>query len=341
MTTLSQRMRESVGMVIPVWFCEETGEERIYELLAGTLGDTELFVQPANLLLVVDGCPVAVGATRRLHGELARAWGEAPELHVLEENLGKGGVVASAFERLLARKSLRWLSIRDADGDHSIYDLPHLFRLGEQTTAEAGTDLVIVCGRRADLRRPLGLWRGEYERLVAQVVWQGLRLALAREGRGLREQYLNAYGRTPDLQSGYKLYGRAAAQVAAEGLRREAAKHPQYNLLGWGVEVVPALEVLLQGGVWAEVQRLAYETQPQSTFDQSARPREYGGKLAWAMRRLDLAPAVALSLLDSILPMSALYQEAAGRQELLRLRRFVADELGLDAGEAIPVPDFF
>ncbi len=334
-------MRDCVGMVVPVWFREEAGEERVHALLGGALADVNLFVRPANVLLIVDGCPVAEAPTRRLHRELAEAWGEAPELQVLERNLGKGGVVVHGFEQLLTRDALRWFCIRDSDGDHSIYDLPHLYRLGEQIAAAERTDLVIVCGRRADPRHPLGLWRGEYEHIVAQVVWQGLRLALARDGSGLNEQYLNAYGRTPDLQSGYKLYARRAAHLAAEALPRQARQHPQYGLLGWGVELVPAVEVLLSGGIWAEMQRTAYETQPQSTFDQSGRPQEYGGKIAWALRRLELAPEAALQLLNGILPVSALYQDQAGRQELLAMRDFVAGELGLDPGGDISVPAFF
>jgi len=353
---LSQQMRQSVGMLIPVWFREETGEDGCYELLGRALGDVEVFVQPQNLLLIVDGCPVAEEPTRRLQSELAERLGQPCRLRVLDENLGKGGVLVEGFRELLGNESLRWLSVRDDDGDHSIWDLPHLFRLGEQMRAAATlrssdtslrstsepTDLIVICGRRASLDRPLGTWRAEYERLVAELVWEALKAALAAQGKALNTQYLNAYSRYPDLQSGYKLYSRAAAQLAADALEREAASHPAYRLLGWGVEVVAAVEVLLAGGLWGEMMRVAYETQPQTTFDEAARWEEYGREAAWALRRLGLPPAAALQLLDNALPQCRLYQGRAGREELLKMRAFVARELGLtEPTSEVSSPEFF
>lgn len=339
---LSQHIRDSVGMLIPIWFREETGEQGCYELLGRALEDVELFVRPDNLLLVVDGCPVAEGPARRLHAEMAERLGEACRLRVLEENLGKGGAVVEGFRQLLGHEGLRWFSIRDDDGDHSIYDLPHLFRLGEQMLSQERTDTIIVCGRRAGRDRPLGTWRAEYERLLAELVWEALKAALARDGKALNSQYLNAYARYPDLQSGYKLYSRAAAQLAADCLQREAAQYPDYELLGWGVEVVPAVEALLAGGLWGEMMRITYETQPQSTFDRTDLWGSYGREAAWALRRLELPPAQALQLMDNILPHCRLYQGGVGRDELLRLRAFVARELGLDEpGADISLPEFF
>lgn len=338
---LSERMKSSLGMVVPVWFPADTEEAMVYRLLSDALADVELFVEPPNVLLYVDGCPRAEGTVWQVVEEAADRLSAPFAATVAATNLGKGGAVATAFEELLQRPGVRYLCVRDCDGDHSIYDLPHLFRLATQIEDAEEADLVGVCGRRFSLHRPLGFWRGEYELIVSELTWECLKIALGREGRTPREQYMNAYGRIPDVQSGYKVYTRAAAEIVAHSIRRADAEHPGLGLMGWGVEVVPFVEIILAGGVFGEVQRLAWQTQPVSGFDQTARTQEYAREAIWVFKRLGIGPAAAGRLLDAILPRSTLYQDPAGRSELLKMRSLVLEALGAKADEAISVPDFF
>lgn len=341
---LSEQIQASLGMLIPVWFPQGTPPATMRELLSLALSDVELFVRMENVLLQVDGCPPAAPVVEELRGETEERLGQTFEVSAKEDNLGKGGAVALGFERLLERPDLQYLCIRDDDGDHSIYDLPHLYRLAMEIRAAEEADLVAVCGRRFGLHRPLGFWRGEYELIIAELMWEALKYALADEGRALNTQYLNAYSRVPDIQSGYKVYSREAAAMAVEGLWRAERDHPDLQMLGWGVEIVPAVEIIMAGGIFGEMLRITYETQPVSTFDQSRRREEYGREALWVLRRLRIPPAAAAQLLDDILPHSTLYQDDAGRQELLAMRAFVFEGLRRDASdsdEPITVPRFF
>ncbi|MGD8238102.1 MAG: hypothetical protein PVH68_06085 [Armatimonadota bacterium] len=341
---LSQRMKGSLGMVIPVWYPEDMRAGTMRELLSLTLSDVELFVHMENVVLHVDGCPRVAPIVEELRDEAWQRLGSSFDVSMKEENLGKGGAVALGYERLLERQELQFVCTRDGDGDHSIYDLPHLYRLARQIQGAEQTDLVAVCGRRFGRHRPLGLWRGEYEAVMAELIWEGLKCALARDGRALNTQYLNSYGRVPDVQSGYKVYSRAAATLVTEGLWRANREHPDLGMLGWGVEIVPAVEIVLAGGVYGEMMRTTYETQPVSTFDQSQRNEEYAREAIWVLKRLEIAPPAAARLLDGIIPRTALYQDGAGRRELLAMRALVLEGLGHDAAdpdEPIRVPEFF
>jgi hypothetical protein len=163
-------------------------------------------------------------------------------------------------------------------------------------------------------------------------------------GRALNSQYLNAYGRVPDIQSGYKVYSRAAATLAAEGLWRANREYRDLQMLGWGVEIVPAVEIIMAGGIFGEMLRITYETQPISTFDQSQRREEYAREAIWVLKRLDVPPPAAAQLLDDIIPRTTLYQDAAGREELLAMRAHVLHGLGRhvhNSEERISVPEFF
>jgi hypothetical protein len=337
---LSHHMKASLAMVVPVWFPRDTPESRMHALLSGVVSDVELFVEPRNVLLYVDGCPHAEPVAWRVVEESAARLPEPFGLTVAAANQGKGGAVATAFEELLLDASIQYLCVRDCDGDHSIYDLPHLLRLARQIEEAERCDLVAVCGRRFSLHRPLGFWRGEYELITCEVTWEALKLALAREGRSPTAQYVTAYSRAPDIQSGYKLYTRRAAELAARSIRRADAQHSDLGMLGWGVELVPFVEIHLARGIFGEMQRLAWQTQPVTSFDQSSRCEEYARELIWVFKRLAIEPEPARRLLDAVLPRSLLYQDPSGRQELLRMRRLVLDALGGPLDRGISLPDF-
>lgn len=318
------QVRELCGMVVPVWFAADTPAEQIRALLGATLADVESCVEPGRLVLVVDGAPHAEPAVRDLCAEFARRAGAPFQVRVLPKNQGKGAALLAGMDLLPAGL---FVVFRDADGDHFTDDVPHLVRLAHQMAAENDGSPVMVIGRRTAVHPPLGWVRGEYELLLNEITLDALRYALAREGRALPLTYCH-HDLPPDFQSGYKLYSPAAARIAAEGLRRAAAARPELEMLRWGMELVPLVEVSLAGGVFGEVHRMTFHDQPVTAYGSMDRPRAYGRKTAWLLSRCGVAPAAARQMLDNALVRRALDTDPAGHQELLAYRRQVLDALG-------------
>ncbi|MFW5869138.1 MAG: hypothetical protein ACOCX2_15035, partial [Armatimonadota bacterium] len=261
------RMRATVGSMIPVWFPEEMEAEKIFRFLSGTLADAELFVDPSRLVLVVDGCSGAEEPTRRAAAEFADRAGAEPQVIVKPENSGKGGAVCTGFERLLEDDAVEALNIRDADGDHDIRDLPQLFGLFETVRERAGTDDLFAVGSRWSLARPMGFARSELEHLLNRLTIDGVNAALVTAGGCVDERFTARYGRAPDFQSGYKIYSRSAARMVVDAISEAHAARPELDVPWWGVEFVPTVELLLRGFTPAAVQRLTWDGQPQTTFD--------------------------------------------------------------------------
>jgi len=332
--TLSVRMREAVGSVIPVWFPEDMPAWGMLELLSATLNDAELFAGPERIVLVVDGCPGAVEPTEQAAAELAARAGGPPTVIVTQRNEGKGAAICTGFERLLADDAVTALNVRDADGDHDIYDLPQLYRLFEQMRDQERTDDVFVVGCRGSLTRPLGFARGENEQMLNRLTVDALNHRLSREGGAIDERYTGRYGRAPDLQSGYKMYSRTAAQVVMASLRAADEAEPELEVMRWAVEFIPTVELLLRGFIPGALYRLTYDGQPQTTFDESDLPRAYSKQIAWLFRRLELPHEVGRRLLDNALSATEYVTAAAGAQHLAALREQVIEECYPDrAGE--------
>ena len=323
-------MRGRTGMVVPVWYPAETEAAQAEALLLTTLADSPCCVLPEDVVVVVDGCPTAAVAAWALRERLAVDWGAPFQLIDAPVNRGKGAALVAGIRHLLQRGSgeppLSWIATRDADGDHVIDDLPHLFRVGQQVADEQPGRPVCVIGRRANLHAPLGWVRGEYELLLNEVLVEAVAFRLARDGTVWDTRYLAQ--RAPDLQSGYKLYSRAAAETVVTALEGESAAHPELNLLRTGMEIVPFINVALAGGVFAEVERKSYYDQPVTSYGNADFPRFYGLKLAWALRRCAVPPAAAALLLDGALVRRPLYNDPQGRESLLRMRSLVLETLG-------------
>jgi hypothetical protein len=191
-----------------------------------------------------------------------------------------------------------------------------------------------VVGCRADLHAPLGWVRAEFELLLNEVLVDALAYALARRRDVWDTRFLT--GRSPDLQSGYKLYSRAATRLAIQALENEATRHPDLGLLRTGMEVVPFVTLALAGAVFAEVGRKTYFDQPVTSYGKADFAQFYGHKLAWALHRCELPPRAAALLLDGALAHSPLYRDPNGRETLLRMRALVLE--WLQAGDADDVP---
>jgi hypothetical protein len=324
--TLSARMRESLGGVIPVWFPDSMPAEDMLGFLSYTLEDAELFVAPARLVLVVDGCPAAVAPARQAAEQLGRRAGAEPTVMATDCNAGKGGAVCTGFERLLQDDAVEALNVRDCDGDHDIYDLPQLYRLFEQMRRQEGTDDVFVVGCRGSLTRPLGFARGQNEDMLNRLTMGSVNQRLADEGRAVDERYTGRYGCAPDFQSGYKVYSRSAARVVVDSLRAADQAEPDLEVMRWAVEFIPTVELLLRGFIPGALHRLTYDGQPQTTFDESDLPRAYSKQITWLFRRLDLPYEAGRCLLDNALAASEYVTAARGAEHLAALREQVMQE---------------
>lgn len=312
-----------LGMVVPVWYPSDAPAGLVEELLKRTLEGVNLFCLPEHVLLVQDGQEcwrdvVQAQAERHGFGHL-----------YLPENLGKGRAIAAGFDTMDGRP-LRFLVVRDSDGDHFVHDLPALVGLAQQMEQDTGSSLVIVSGGRLDRARQLGLERGLYEELTDRLLWQALQYHAAREGRVLSGAYFAPYGDWPDIQSGYKVYSMAAARVAAAVLGA-ADRGGDGTLSRYGVETLPAVTVLSLGGEFGVVARHTDQEQPVSGYRDLDALRLYGEPLLWAFRRLQIPGGIAVAMLDDALLRSPLWFDRLRRERALAMRALVLDGLGVDA----------
>jgi hypothetical protein len=327
--TLSALARERLGMTLAVWFPADMPAADALGFLRQTLDDVELFVRPEHCALVVDGCPTAVEPARDAAREVARRCGGAePPVVVNEVNEGQGGAVACGLEWLLENPPVQYLCTRDSDGDHDIYDVPQLLRRVLEVEDQEGTDAVFGVGARGDLHRPMGYARGELEGVLNEVTLTALTAA----GYAPRLQHCRLHGPWPDLQSGFKLYTRRTAGLAARSLREAHLREPEILPLRWGVQFVTTTELLRDGAIPVTHHRLTYDQQPQTTFEGADDlARAYGVQIAWLMRRLQMPPERAWPILDAALCATLYATTPGGWETLLALREYVAREAWDDA----------
>ncbi|NPV45641.1 MAG: hypothetical protein HPY69_01680 [Armatimonadetes bacterium] len=320
-------MRDSLGMVVPVWYAPDMPAERMRELLTHTLGDCELFLRPEHIVLVVDGCPQAEAPARHAAAEFAARAGSEPLVVVQPGNEGQGGAVCRGFEHLLRESRVRYLCARDADGDHDIYDLPQLFRLLVQMEEIEGHDRVAVLGQRGDLHRPMGFARGQYEALLNEITLRAVGWAMAQRGQCPDLRYCRRLPGPPDFQSGYKLYTRATAEAFVSALRTAESAQPDQQVLRWGIQFVSTVELLLAGTVFGSVYRLTYDEQPQTSFEHADnRLLAYGRQFVWLYRRLTVPMDLGLRWWDEAILAVHWATVPGGWQELLHIRDYLARE---------------
>ncbi len=324
--TTSHRMRASVGSMIPVWFPQSMSPERMLGFLSDTLADAELVVDPSRIVLVVDGCPHAQDPAQRAADEVAERAGSRPQVIVKEQNSGKGGAVCTGLERLLEDDAVQALNIRDSDGDHDIWDLPQLFRLFETVRDRVGEDVFAV-GGRGSLGRPMGFGRGQLERLLNRLTIGAVNAVLADAGRSVDKRFTARYDRAPDFQSGYKIYSRSAARVVIDAISEAHSARPDLRVPWWGVEFVPTVELLLRGFTPAQMYRLTWDGQPQTTFDGDDLAHAYARQIAWLFERLALPAGVAMPLLDNALTACEYVTAARGPEMIEALRREVVERV--------------
>ncbi|NPV07781.1 MAG: glycosyltransferase [Anaerolineae bacterium] len=310
-----------VGMVVPTWYPADADEALVRSLLERTLVGVERYCRPEMVAVVLDGQP-------RWREAVGRAAEERGLRYLyLPTNLGKGGALAAGMAAVLPEEPA-FIVTRDSDGDHRLEDMPALLELARQMQEETGAGLVIVSGGRPDRARPLGFERAQYEILTDRVLWQALQFHSARMGRQLSSTYFAAFGDYPDIQSGYKVYSRAAAEMAATALSHACEEGEGGGLSRCGVETIPAVEVLAAGGEMGVVARRTLQEQPVSGYRGVDARRMYAEPLAWALRRLRVPGGSAAVLLDGALLRSPLAFDYRRREELLAVRDWVLEALG-------------
>ena len=310
-----------VGLVVPVWYPLDAAPELVDHLLARTLDGVEQYLLSHNVVLVLDG------QERWREAVQAQAQTRGFGFHYLTSNMGKGAAIAAGIEAL-DLSALRFVAIRDSDGDHLIHDLPSLMVLALQMDEETGRDLLIASGGRCDRVRPLGFERAQYEHLTDRALWQALQYHAARDGRALSGTYFAAHGDYPDIQSGYKVYSAAAARMAAAILG--SASQGDGGVARYGVETLPAVVILSLGGVIGVVARRTYQEQPVSGFAGVDALKVYAEPLLWAFRRLQLPGDVAATIVDDALLRSLLLFDDTRREKALAVRDSVLRGLGCD-----------
>lgn len=328
MTPLSETMRQSLGLVIPVWFAPDMPPDEMQRLLGNTLADSELFLDPAHLVLVVDGCPQAEAPTQQVAEAFAARAGAPPVVLCKEPNEGQGGAVCHGFEWLMEHTDLPYFASRDADGDHDIYDLPQLFRLLRHMQEIEGSDNVYVLGQRGSNHRPMGFARGEYEWLLNELTVRAVAVALASERRSPDLRYCSLLPGPPDFQSGYKAYTRQTAETFVRALRETDRHEPEIRVLRWGIQFVSTVELLLAGAAAGSVYRLTYDQQPQTTFEHADnRLRSYGQQFVWLFQRLRTPLIVAMQWWDETIRQMQWATAPGGWEELLAMREHIARQV--------------
>ena len=329
-------IRGNLGMVIPIWFPDETSDDEILGILSLTMANAEHIAEPEHQILVCDGQE----RVKKIVDGMIRASQEPFIALLTEQNRGKGGAVACGIEHLLSNSDVEYVVIRDADGDHFVNDVPNLVRLAHQMRAELQDDNILVIGGRVDAHRPMGFVRGEYERILNDVIWHALQYSLAREGQVINMQYFAEHGLIPDLHSGFKLYTRKSARTALKGLTAAEQGMPELNMMRNGCETVPLVEIIAQDGTVGQVNRITLETQPVMTFQNKNRWVRYGNRLLWTFLRLDIPYDSARQLLDNAIPRFLLYKDASYLEELMQMRQHVLSGLGGTGDRPLFVHDF-
>lgn len=307
--------RQLLAVVVPVYFPPEIEAETIGRILEGTFTGSDLFSAPEKTLVVVDrgsrAEDVLKAAARGspLHGL---------PLRILEENRGKAGAVETGLAWLLEHTDACYLVTRDCDGDHAAEDLVRMVNLAEHMRADTGRDLISIFGVRASLKKPMGWRRQEWEHLTNAIFQDLAEFLLARQGKVLDRRYWNGY--PLDAQSGYRLYTRLAARRAIHCL---AAVPQQPQLQTFACEILPFLDLAVEGALFGQVQRLALVEQPVSSYRRVSLSTVYGALLAYAGDCYQIPAATLLQMVDNHVVESSLYFSPE-RAEVLEFRRHLA-----------------
>ncbi|MFH1084974.1 MAG: glycosyltransferase [Chloroflexota bacterium] len=330
-----------IGTVIPAFFSATPSDDTVRRLLWMTLGDVRHYHPLSQLCVVVDGDARTARLAEELRAHLLQQHGETFLLLPLPENRGKLWVLSEGIRAVLERcPQVEYLVIRDGDGDHAADDVPHLVRAAAFMRQVQGAGRMIVIGARSSRHRPMGWLRGELETLLDSITLDALNYALARRGRVADWSYCGGSA-APDLNSGFKVYGRQLAQELFVEAEPQLACLSPNDYWHYGPETVPVVEAVLRGGLIAQTARLTWDGQPTTSFGEFRHVSLYGELLAWVYARLAIPLDVAAQMYDNRAPTMALRTAAQGDELLRAVRQHALGRLRGHLGQdddALPAP---
>ena len=318
-----QITRQSTGILIPVYLPPGGNHDLQLELLADNVEACIAVVDdPQVVCLIADG-PDCGGAQVE---ELASTYSVTAA--VTQRNRGKLSALRYGADKLRDR-SLQWIAVIDADGDHFANELVNLTRAALAARRRFGAQDILVIGRRASRHRPMGLLRGELEELADRVLLDALSYAAAQSGEPLPLQGVTSIEEFPDFHSGFKLFSRRAADHVF--LKKpDMCNVDEDAYFRHGCEAVMTVEALQAGAQLMSVQRTTFNEQPVSTFGQLRRDRLVADKMIWPCRRLQIPPVFVQQWLRNHVPRLQLATLAPqGKQELLTICNLVAEAFSL------------
>lgn len=302
------RTRDLLAVLIPVHFVSSVPEQQIREILSNVLGEADLFCRRDHLLAVVDRGTTAEKVLQEVSGL---------RIHRLEKNRGKAGAIGSGLAELLATSDARYFGTRDCDGDHAQEDLSRLVSMAAAVETATGNSQVTVIGARPSLEKPMGWIRDQWERLANAVLVDLLQYVLARGGRVLDRRFWS--GSEPDIQSGYRVYSREAAEQVRNVL---TALPDDRDILTFACEFIPFADLIVAGGVTAQVQRFTLIEQPVSSYGGVDFGRVYGLLLAYVGERYDVPRLMVRRIFDNrVVGTSLFFTDFKG--DLLKARRLI------------------
>ncbi len=195
---------------------------------------------------------------------------------------------------------------------------------------------LIVVGRRADVHRNIGWVRGEFEGLLNHITLAALTHRLAAEGRVFDFRFLSAYPDPPDLMSGYKLCSAGICRTMAERNWQELLPVSAVDLYRYGMEQFPLVEGVLEGATVGEVLRLVGDDQKVSGHGRYTEPSVNAGIALWVLRRLDISPEAAVSIIENATARSRLHTDPVGVSLLEAFCEILYQGLRAYWQEAIP-----
>ena len=299
-------------MVVPVYFDPSLEKEKVRHILRATLSDQNLFLESSRVVFVVDRGTTAEHVLEELNADLQLG----SRTVRLKRNQGKMGAVREGLRRLL-QEPVRYLVTRDCDGDHVLQDLGRIVQMAEEIREAVPGRPISVFGTRPSLERPMEWVRKEWEMLTNGVLEGLTEFLLAREGRVLDRRYWNGY--PLDLQSGYRLYDRKAAELAVRSLDRLPDDRDTYLM---ACEMVPFVDVSLEGGVIGQVQRMTCVEQPVSSFRTIDFGTSYGKLLRFLSDLHGIDPVLLLRIFDNYMLGSEIFFSSV-REQVLKCRDLI------------------
>ena len=312
-------VRQRLAVVVPVYFEPSSPRETILPILEGVFRDSEIFCRADSLLAVVDrGTTVEELFTDAPPGSRLR---DIP-VHRLGKNRAKAGAINEGLQRLLKCSQAEYFVTRDCDGDHLLEDIPRLVSLAVQVEEKTNEEVVAVMGARPSLEKPMGWLRQEWELLTNRILVDLTSYVMARDGQVIDRRFWN--GVEPDVQSGYRVYNRAAAERTIACLSSLPEKR---EILALSCESLPFTELLIQGGVFAQVHRLTLVEQPVSSYSGLNFGESYGHLVAFLGQRYDIPEQILLRIVDNELVSRSMYF-TDDREQLLHFRDLVIPGAG-------------